>query len=450
MVPREIYDNSDYFAVTGKMGHLQTLFNQPVVPGTYSWDLVGALRLGKLKRFLTLDARVDLFAYFVSHRSVYGDDWVTMVKNGMQDATTLDVVSVKQQYSSIEYLGAIPKKAVFHDIPLAYPAGYNKIYNYDFRIANNTAEIAETAVPSDTNSGVSDPNWVKRKYGLTTARLPNSWNHGVKTANLTADTYAEVAASGGSGAINLLDFSRMQSEYRDSLDRDWFAHRYHEIMDFGFGSNGNVIDADERPELLMMNSAWLSGVEIDKNNDNAGEVSAKANGMVRLHVPPRKFNEHGMVWFLAVLRFPAILEEQCHYLSAHTWNYENVMGDPNVLRTKPPEEYILGDFIGDPSAATTPGNISTGSMPFGDWYRFGCSRVHSDYHTKEGFPFCNASLIGDETEIWYEDEAYGSGSRDFFDGEELGHWSVFGKYNCEARIPIPKSTESIYTGASTR
>src|SRR3989442_11416063 len=46
-------------------------------------DAVGALRLSPLRRGLAIDSTVDIFTFYVSHRHVYGEQWIKFMKDGV-------------------------------------------------------------------------------------------------------------------------------------------------------------------------------------------------------------------------------------------------------------------------------------------------------------------------------------------------------------------------------
>src|SRR5260221_383584 len=55
-------------------------------------DAVGALSLSPLRRGLAIDSTVDIFTFYVPHRHVYGDQWITFMKDGV-NATPLPTVN---------------------------------------------------------------------------------------------------------------------------------------------------------------------------------------------------------------------------------------------------------------------------------------------------------------------------------------------------------------------
>ena len=86
---RSVYDLSHFSMNVGQIGALQTLSTIPVVAGdTLDINLQGVFRLSPLRRNLYLDCMVDLFAFYVPHRHIYGDDWVDFVRQGTDETVT--------------------------------------------------------------------------------------------------------------------------------------------------------------------------------------------------------------------------------------------------------------------------------------------------------------------------------------------------------------------------
>ena len=79
------YDLSHFSFLTGRIGRLQTLSVMPVVAGdSFELMLEGVFRLSPLRRQLVMDCRVDLMAFYIPHRHIYGDDWVNFIRQGVE------------------------------------------------------------------------------------------------------------------------------------------------------------------------------------------------------------------------------------------------------------------------------------------------------------------------------------------------------------------------------
>lgn len=429
------YDLSCFNAVTGHIGQLQTIMTIPVVANdSIEINLVGALRLAQLKRFLTLDCKVDLFAFFSPYRHAYSN-WVDAVRDGINTAETFatyDVSGGGILTVPPDYLGNVPNAT----IPYHYVFGYHDIYyNYFFPpsvVPTGAAGMYPSVSVIGDDSG--------RKYGQLCARLPEFWTTGLNDTRGDSTADAEVAASGGAGAINLIDLRRVQAEYKDALNLDWFGDRYRDVMSAKWGTKGQPnTDADPRPTLLMHESSWLSGYDVDGTDTTSlGDWRGKSQGMVQLRMPYKYFKEHGMIWIMAVLRFPAIMQEQCHYLSCNTLTYDNLMGDPNVISASKPIALDQDDFTGNGSA------ISMGTHPYAQWYRTQPHRVHHDFWGLEGMPFETVDDFTTHFEAVISD--FNENNDFFINPNDLGHWNMISKAEINAKRVIPPAVSSIKTG----
>src|SRR6266581_7250563 len=71
------HDLSHLGFLAGQIGRLITISTTPVIAGdSFEMDAVGALRLSPLRRGLAIDSTVDIFIFYVSHRHVYGEQWI--------------------------------------------------------------------------------------------------------------------------------------------------------------------------------------------------------------------------------------------------------------------------------------------------------------------------------------------------------------------------------------
>ena len=69
MPDRNLFDLSHYSLMAGNIGRLQTLSLIPIVAGdSITLNLDTVIRLTQLRRDMVIDAKVDLFAFYIPHR----------------------------------------------------------------------------------------------------------------------------------------------------------------------------------------------------------------------------------------------------------------------------------------------------------------------------------------------------------------------------------------------
>lgn len=538
------YDLGHFSATAGQLGRLQTLSVIPVVAGdTLSIDMDAALRLSPLRMPMTLDAKVEFCVFYDKYRHVYDELWVDMIKEGINQSTSIELPSYDiNRWSEypLEYLGGNGNISSGNStVKKHYVASYNRIWNEYFRIPNVSGpydeeyvigeDIPQTAYyPPDVNSNgvvtkqelhnyvasqVSNfysatqdgdswldnpaneghPNrqiqtgyiaglntWLRdvcnttfqvpvewalwsadelskqmqeeRRYGRRCARLPQQWNTGLPEYSYTNDQFGSVDTSGGS--FDLLDVAQATAQMKTEIDRDWFTKRYRDHIGDTFGAGGISIDADQRPELLLHDSVHLSGYDVDLTSlDGAGQTTGKSAGMFKIQMPNKYFNEHGTVWVMCLVRFPAIMQQDEHYLANNTLDYKTISGDPRVIDVMPPLDYSVGDVT------SIQDNTVIGMRSFADWYRWQPNRIHNDFHDEmifndsqsgDGYPFIDGDQINwtNQNEIAYDahQENGLNGYDGYFQSTRLGHWNCVARINAAAKRIIPPASKSINAG----
>src|SRR5207253_494912 len=101
------HDLSHLGFLAGQIGRLITISTTPVIAGdSFEMDAVGALRLSPLRRGLAIDSTVDIFTFYVPHRHVYGELWITSLRDGVND-TPLPTVNTTGYIDHAAFLGTI-------------------------------------------------------------------------------------------------------------------------------------------------------------------------------------------------------------------------------------------------------------------------------------------------------------------------------------------------------
>src|SRR2546430_17380629 len=86
------HDLSHLSFLACQIGRLITISTTPVIAGdSFEMNAVGALRLSPLRRGLASDSTVDILTFYVSHRHVYGGQWVKFMKYGVNATPLLAV-----------------------------------------------------------------------------------------------------------------------------------------------------------------------------------------------------------------------------------------------------------------------------------------------------------------------------------------------------------------------
>ena len=258
----------------------------------------------------------------------------------------------------------------------------------------------------------------------------------IKDADLSAVKDDGITSS-ASAAIDLLDIAKVRARYRTEVQREWFGQRYNDVLDDTWGASVNI-DADERPQLVMRSSRWLSGYDVDGTGDeNLGQYSGKAASMVELRIPRKFFPEHGALWIMALVRFPSIHEGEQHYLYRQSQpTYKEIAGDPDIMGAEPPHELFSNQILEG-------GTTSLGVFPYGQWYRTHPSVTHTLYEDLDGFPFLKVTPSTKNGARYVSSDDYDR----VFQTTQLGHWRSQARINLLAHRLIPSAQSSIFAGA---
>lgn len=433
---RTRYDLSHYSFQVGEIGRVQTFAVLPVVAGdslNVSWS--GVFRLSPLRRQLTMDARIDLFGFFIPYRHIYGQTWIDLIRQGVDETQTLPVAQKgnNTHYGRLAY----PTQGEAASLPLWLVGGYNRIWHRYFRFPTEP-EWSTTQLNAIDPTGHSDAN--ARDYGFSAARLKTIWTTPIDAELDASDQRVGIA----SNQLDLLALAQTRARLSTERQREFFGQRYSDIMERAFGSPVSE-EADQRPYLLGRHQMWMSGWDIEGTDDaTLGQYAGKSQSVTSFKLPRRFFPEHGTLWIVGCVRFPTIAEHETHYLISNpNPTYTEISGDPKLWMNQGPRTEDLNDYF------ATPGNILDGGLaPYGQWYRMHPNIVHRKYVTVQGFPFLDT---GESKVTSRNRQRYVDGGRDYdkvFATQSLAHWQSAGRVTVIADRVIPGVKSSIFAGGA--
>lgn len=177
----------------------------------------------------------------------------------------------------------------------------------------------------------------------------------------------------------MYDIMEGHTRLRNMAFRDFVSSRYTEVMESMSGLSASP-EIDQRPELCWQESQWMSSFDINGTSGaEHGAAVGKAVAAVNVRMPRKLFVEHGTLWMLATVRFPAIYEDALQWLDNMNRPFEEVI--PSGMVQLKPKEVTLGD-LHDGGGAT-----SVGFVPHFEWYRNHPSFATSEIYDKEnGWP----------------------------------------------------------------
>jgi len=449
---RTAYDLSHLSHNAGHIGRLQTVCTIPVEAGcSLELDLDGIARLAPTRKEIVSECQIDICAFFVPHRIVYGQDWINFLKAGPNETETFTGIAVAAAYRDAAYLTLNTTGAT---VPRALVEGYNRIwYNYysipSFEDNRDNAVFNNDYTWFPTNeTGAANC----RKYGRLCARLPHVLNGGNQifavggddwlTQGLTAGDQ-EVPVSGG--VFTLEDLAQVQSRYKTEAQAAWFSHFYQDVMKERWGTDvGPDTDPTNlRPHYLGRKTLMMSGTDIDGTDDaTLGTFQGKTMERVNFQMPRKFFNEQGVVWVMALFRYPLVHNREQHALwNSVNWDYDKITGDPERYANLQPVEWDPGPWLAG-GASYSGGGANTIMEPYGQHYRFQNNRVHPNFLEIPGYPFSN--FDGSNMQDWYyhADEEY----RPTFQTTQIGQWQLQSQIRCTKYSQIPGVAASIFAG----
>jgi len=451
---RNKYDISFLSHICGHIGRIQTVQIIPVEAGaSVELNLDGIARLAPNRKEIVSECQVDICAFFVPHRIVYGQQWIDVVKQGVDATMPFTGIAIGAGFQTAPYLTLTSTGATINRSVLE---GYNRIYYNYYSVPNYAGN------PDAPPALVNDFTWFPttspgaancRNYGRLAARLPHVLNGGNMTDTNTAvgdgweaqdlesnDWLVPVTA----GTFDIRDLAQIQSRYRSEAENAWFRHFFQDVMEGKFGTNvGPDTDPENlRPHFLGRSTSMMSGTDIDGMDDaTIGSFQGKTLERVSFDMPRKFFNEHGNIFILALLRYPLVHTREAHpLLQVANWTYDDIMAEPVRYANAKPIQFDPGAWInGGVSYVPT----APYQQPYGQHYRFMPNRVHPNYQAIPGYPFSNWNGAVFDSWLYYQDNEY----RDTFQTNQIGQWQISARVKTFKYSNIPGVDASIFAGA---
>ncbi len=439
---RNLFNLNHHVFEVGRIGHLQCLTMIPVLAGdSIQLNIQNLMRLGTLRRALSVNAVADYAIYYIPHRHIYGSTFTQMIQDGMNSVASLPTLTANgvtgwyHSGNTIQNLQGPVAKFVF--------SCYNRIWNRFYRYQKLTPEVPDDYVGNGYPVGHSAANSpvmggsFEEAYGFPCARMKTPWSTGNVTGIVAADRDAPV--TGGGTTLNIINLEQTQRSYRSKLDRDWKALRYTDILNEVWDSGVNI-DADERPEMVLRQKAEISGFDVNGTDDAAlGTYSGKAMAGHNINMRRKFIPEHGSLWVMCLVRFPTISSREMHPIIQSLQDYATITGDPTIAAGEPPFAQNLDSWFAFPAGATP-----IGTLPYGQHFRYQQNNVHFQYETIQGYPFLEGTELGSQVKAAYIGE---QDYADVFQSNALGQWHNQAAIKCDVMRHFPNSSASVYAGA---
>ena len=458
------YDLSHNLMTIGKLGRLLTLGSPiPVIAGDrIKASFNGLWRLSPLRRHFAVDVRVDCFAFYIPYRFMMAhsatlDNTFLAPSSGNQQLSQTADIPVSEWARFIEAgpdgtgrwrtdLTASQMQGPFADrysagVPPAYlgvyadsgggtyprvlDRGYTMIYNHFFRDPTNQAPLPSFI--SQNAEGLA--------FGARCSNIKSMWTTPVADDLQDEDYQVNIV----SNALDLRDLAMEKAEFGMEQSRNWRSQRYRDLVKAEYKGHADA-DADFRPRMLAHSHFALSGYEVNgTETDNLGQSVGKSVGRGGFSYPRKYFPEHGLIFHLALLRYPPIFKNQAHRLFVDdSLDYGAITGDPDMIANTPPETLKVQDLF------YSTNNAEVGKFPAGQHYRCHPHQVHPGLFSGDDFGFPVIDVPADTAGMYLcpVDDWERA-----FSSTALGHWQFFGYFNIDALRVLPPAGSSIFSGA---
>lgn len=451
---RNTFDLSHLSHTAGHIGRIQTLSVIPVEAGSsLDINLDGLARLAPCRKEIVSECQVDICAFFVPHRIVYGQPFIDMLKEGADSVPSFTGIPVAAAYRNASYLTL---SSIGANINRALLEGYNRIYYNYYAVPSFSANPDEPggATNNFTFFPTTQPGAANcRKYGRLAARLPHVLNggnavnvavSGWETQGLS-DVDAQVPVT--AGTFDIRDLALVKSRFKSEAESAWFDHFYQDVMQTRWGTEvGPDTDPTNlRPHMLMRATHMMSGTDIDGMGDaNMGTFQGKTLERISFNMPRKYFNEHGFVFVLGLFRYPLVHAREAHpLLQVTNYTYDQIAADPERYAAIKPEQFDPTPWLVGGSTFTPTANVL---QPYGQHYRFQPNRVHENFAPSviPGYPFSNFNGPLLDNWYYYADEEY----RETFQTNQIGQWQLQARLKVMKQSVLPNVNASIFAGAN--
>src|SRR5258708_32910825 len=208
------HDLSHLGFLAGQIGRLITISTTPVIAGdSFEMDAVGALRLSPLRCGLALDSTVDIFTFYVPHSNVYGEQWVKVMKAGV-NATPLPTVNTTGYMDHAAFLGTINPDT--NKIPKHLFQAYLNIYNND---------VNPPWIPDRTEANPNELNQDAARSGFRCCHLKSIW-----TAPLPPATELSHQMTTSAPSIGIRGLQAAYAHLHTDQEGDHFMQPYPDVL----------------------------------------------------------------------------------------------------------------------------------------------------------------------------------------------------------------------------
>lgn len=430
----ERYDRSGVTIAAGKIGRVTCLRQEWVLPSErFRSNITGWIELGALRNRLLFDAKVDLVCTYTPARFI-DTDFPDIIKDGptgeVMPFSTVTNIGSGSDNDEVRCLG-VGRLRESLDVIDCFSVNYNNVWHWMFRHPDDqyTSALDSNQLPN---------NGETQKYGRKAINLPSLPTRMREQQGTDAADYEFVTAtSGANEKIDLRAFERQAATFRAEQRREWMSQdRYMEVMKDIWNTNVGH-NHERRPYVIDHVEGWLSGFDLEATDQSGlGAQIGKSKMRISHRMNSRRFQEHGIVaWFL-VVRFPFIHDQQgSPLLDPNELDPLHFVMEPGRVAVQDPEQYTQRRLFPDNQSAAT-----LGWVPFGQHMRTGWNNVQVHRDAVSNTPVVPSLETGAAAYHYCADYDHA------FQSLAFGHYTTSLRFGIESTSPVPRPESSIFVG----
>lgn len=442
--------------IIGQIGRIQTIGVIPVIAGdSIELNIDGILRLATTRKEIVSECQVDILAFFVKHRHVYGTTWSDYIKLGIQNDLPLAAgPAIQAGARDCFYLGIRECDA---NVNRALIYGQNFIYQRYFAVPTTETNgmKAHTDLLYYPDSLTNSDHINTRRFGQRAARLPHILNGGTIVNGIHADGLLRTTSTDDWGlqlpagvppataVLDIRDLKSLRSRYKSVQQQNYLATFYNDVMEEKWGVHSINSDADPRPDYLGRVTTFVSGADVNGTDDaTLGSFVGKTLDRISFRMGRKIFLEHGNLWIMILPRFPLVHTREQHPLLARAQPDKKLLfGDPDIWSGEQPVAFDPGNWMAGGSVYAP--NVDTIAQPYGQEYRYQPNRIHPVFEQIPGYPFTRWDTALNNDWYYYVDNEY----VDTFQTSQLAQWQAHMNVTAFRYSGIPAASTSIFAGA---
>lgn len=393
---------------TGKIGRVNCLRQQIIMPGeSLNISLRGKVMLESLRERDTLRINAHLGVFMTPIRWL-DENFTTYLKEGPETSTSIAMTNT----NDLAALGVGSYSGTPFNIPTFWRNAYLRVYNEWYKW------------PED-----ADATTINRD-GEIAVPLQHTWNRCRYDA--TPDNVEDYEVAAGT-EFDVRELAEIQARFRSAMERDVLSYnRYMELIKEMYNADGSR-EVDQVPMMVDQIEIGVNPREIPATDSaGLGQWQSLFDFGIDHQLKNVTCPEHAIITYMLTIRFAPIIEGR-HPMASDRLSWAELVGDPEILKSMPPQEVQIRDVAGNPSSTVL------GYLPAGWQWRSGSDVLGRRIDVADSFPFMldptSQANAKDATRI-----------RDAFRSTALGDYVVDVYCQENSRNMLGSSLESYFSG----